>query len=459
MRRKVILMLAVGLVIVLLLYSLPLLASRGKWMYLASEDYQLLALVDNVPVIFNALQDKDKQKISEAVSGTFMENGVEVLDNSNSLGAIENLEGVRPDIAPPLQVKKIKPDNTLDDAEKEVFEISYQIEGKTKKAKFANLYLDGKSIIVPADPEFLSQELIPSPDSTKYVLATEKGLWLIPSGKQKATKISKDEYNGKTYNELSYELQKKLAGDEGPAVLWWNSNPIFSPDSSKVVYMTNRDCIKSGGSSLWLYDLATGEERPLVKNAGGEHYRCKGWVDDKNIIYKKYNQVGDLYFLTDVNGNSKELELEGKQPDILAVYGEMIAYTPDCFNPRVLRVVNVDLQSELGRVDVIYEKSIDGALRQIIPNVFTIARGNFSPDGLKLAYLYAPNSDETIQYISIVDLKTKEEVILKDVPSKDAVRTVFYNFDWIDNERMLIRLSRIVDGMNEIHSWIYTGGR
>lgn len=32
-----------------------------------------------------------------------MENGVEVLDNSNSLGAIENLEGVRPDIAPPLQ--------------------------------------------------------------------------------------------------------------------------------------------------------------------------------------------------------------------------------------------------------------------------------------------------------------------------------------------------------------------
>lgn len=456
MKRKIALLSAVGLLIISLLIVLPRVASGGAWTYLAPEDYQLIVMAENTPVVYNALQDKDKKKISEAVSGTFMENEVEVFEKGKAPMVLNHDESGRPDIVPPLKFKKITPDNTLADVQKAVFEIPYEDLEGAKKAKIANLSFDGKTILAAADPEYSPCGLIPSPDCTKYVLATEKGLWLLEAGKQDVSKISKDEFNGKTYNELRNELKKKLAGIEGPAIVWWNDNPIFSPDGSKIVYMTNRDCIASGGSSLWLYDLTTGEEQPLIKNDGGEFHRCQGWVDNKHIIYEKSFQGVDQHFISDVEGNSSELKLYGKKPHILSISGDMIAYY---HSQRNLRVVKVDPESSSGDIDVIYEKSIEGALRQTMPPAFSATRRNFSPDGSKLAYLYAPDSDETVQHIAIVSLNTREETILKEAPSKDKERTIFYDFDWLDNQRLLVRVSRVFDGLNEISSWIYNIGK
>lgn len=458
MKRTVALFLAAGLVIISLIITLPLIASKSMWTYLAPENYQIIAIAEGFSVVYNSLQDKDKQKISEAMSGAFIENGVEIFNKDKTSIIDKNWEGTRPDIIPPLTFKKITPENALADIQKAVFEISYEDLEGIKKAKIANLALDGKTVLAPADPEYLG--LIPSPDFTKYILATEKGIWLMQAGKQGASKISKDEFNGKTYNQLRNELQKKLAGIEGPAIVWWNNNPIFSPDSSKIVYTTNRDCIESGGSSLWLYDLATSEERPLIKNTRGEHYNCKGWLNAIYIVYQKYTRDGSQFFITDVDGNSKELKIEGKNPDILSVYSGMIAYAPDFSSPRNIRVIKVELEKSSGNVNInnIYEKSIAGTLRQTTPSVVFTTRRNFSPDGTKLAYLYAPDSDDTVRHIVIADLNTKKETLLKEAPSQDGVRTVFHSFDWLDNQRLLVRVARVVDGMNEISSWIYSKG-
>jgi len=460
MKFKLIILSVVGLLIISLLIVLLLVASRGTWTYLAPEHYHLIAMAENTPVVYNALQDKDKKKISEAVSGAFMENRVEVFDKDKTPMDINYTELGRPDIVPPLVFKKITPENTLVEIQKAVFEISYEDLEGNKKAKIANLSIDGKTILVPADPEYSSYGLIPSPDCTKYILTTEKGLWLLEAGKQVPSKISKDKFNGKTYNDLRNELRKKLAGIEGPAIVWWNDNPIFSPDGSKIVYMTNRDCVASGGSSLWLYDLATGEERPLITNAGGEHHRCQGWMDNNHIVYVKSAQGIDQYFITDVEGNPKELRLDGKESRILSIYNDMIAYYYSQGSQRdFFRMVKIDPENSLDDVSVIYEKSIEGALRQTMPPAFSATRRNFSPDGSKLAYLYAPDSDETVPYIAIVSLDTREETILKEALSKDKERTVFYDFDWLDNQRLLVRISRVIDGMNEISSWIYKIGK
>ena len=236
--------------IVSLVVAIPLLASRDKWTYLGPDNYQLVAVVDGIPVVFNALQDRDKEKIREAESGIFMENGVEIFNKDERLGVEKKWAGERPDIVPPLKFKKITPQNTLVDLPKKVFEVSCEGGEGTKKVKIAKLDINGKTILVPADPEYSPRGLIPSPDHNKYLLATENGLWLIEAGKENAVKISKDEFNGKTYEELRLELQKRLVGEEGPAIVWWNDNPIFSPDGSRIVYMTNRDCIATGGSSL-----------------------------------------------------------------------------------------------------------------------------------------------------------------------------------------------------------------
>lgn len=456
MGRRTVILSAVGLMIVLLLVAVPLLASRDKWSYLGPENYQLVAIAGNVPVVFNALQDRDKEKVREAVSGTFRENGVEVFEQGRSPDRKTRWEDDRPEILPLLTFKKITPQNTLAGLRKEVFEVSCKGREETIKVKLAKLRVNGKSILVAANPESSSSGLVFSPDNTKCLVATEKELWLIEAGKEDAIKISKDLFNGKTYAELRSELQKKLAGKEGPAVLWWNDNPVFSPDGSKIVYMTNRDCVASGGSSLWLYDLATRKERPLVRNVAGEHYRCKAWVDNSHVIYQKFARGASRYFIADLQGNSIELKLEGQKPEIFAVHNGLLAYTPDCTAPKTVCIAKISF-SDFSTTKI-YEKTIGGALREVLPGTTYRPRGYFAPDGSRLAYLFAPDTGETAQQIAIVDLAAKKEVILKEALSKEGARAVLYDFDWLDGRRLLVRVSRVVNGMSEISSWIYVRG-
>jgi dipeptidyl aminopeptidase/acylaminoacyl peptidase len=467
MKRKAFLLSTIGLMIISLLIAIPLLASRDRWTYLGPEDYQLVAVGDGTPVVFNALQDRDKEKIRKTESGVMMENGVEIMDKEPKQ-IKKRWEDDRPDIVPPLEFKRITPQNTIADVRKEVFEVSYKlegegtkvwvwddkrqthvlshVEGETQSRKIAKLFLDGKTIVVPVNPE--ESSLLLTPDKTKFWRFTDRGFWLVDvSGK--ATKLSKAEFNGKTYDELREELRKRLdlAGIEGPASVWWNDNPIFSPDGSKIVYMTNRDCIESGGSSLWLYDQASGEEQPLIKNVNAEHYRALTWFDNSHILYAAYYAKGeDGFYIADVTGNRGKLSLEGKEPHILGTYpGTLLVYTPDQSTSREICLVKVDLASK--SIQKIYEKAIDGTLREPY---------SLSPDGSKLAFMYAPDYDDTVQNLAVVDLESKKEIIAKEAPSKEGARTILYDCNWLDDKRLLVRVTRVVNGTNEISSWIYS---
>ena len=93
------------------------------------------------------------------------------------------------------------------------------------------------------------------------------------------------------------------------------SNPQWSPDSTKVVYRSERD----GGSSLYLYDFATQSERALTHGAGVDTGHT--WAPDgRSIAFIR---------------NRKELRvisLDGSN-DHVAAHGELdnntIAWSPD----------------------------------------------------------------------------------------------------------------------------------
>jgi len=331
MNRKVYYILAVVLVIVSLFVASRLFATNSSWIYLGSEDYRLVASGNGNFIVFNALQDVDARKIMEARSGIMTDSGVEIMPEGKNTDM--TYEEMRGNIIPTLKFYAITAENTLVElGNKETFEIlspwknRKQAEGKLK---IIRLDLNGKSVLSEDEPEF--SQFIPSPDNTKYLLTDGiRDLWLLESDKSNAVKISTDMYNGKTYDELSAELQNywRSKGADGPATLWWNDNPIFSPDSSKIIYETNRDCM-TGGSSIWIFDFTTKEEHPLVKNESGEYYRCDGWIDATHIIVHRYYQNDKVsYFIVDINGHIEYLNIDGKQPIVLSVSDQgLIAYT------------------------------------------------------------------------------------------------------------------------------------
>ncbi|WP_029689117.1 PD40 domain-containing protein [Thermoanaerobacter sp. A7A] len=425
MRQRRFLIVIVGLVIVGLV-AVPLLASGYHWTYLGPEDYRLAAMIDGTPVVFTALQDTDS--------------------------------------APPLTFKKVTPQNTLVDLQKEVFEISFKLPGEgtkvwvwddkrqtyvlshveegTYKKKIAKLLVDGKTLFLPANPEEESP-LFLTPDKDKFWYFTNKGFWLIDF-KGNAKKLSQDKFNGETYDELQEELKAKI-GDSN-AMLWWADNPVFSPDGSKVVYMTNRDCIDSGGSSLWLYDLATGEERLLIKNVKSENYRAVGWLDNSHVLYTVYYTTErNSYYISDISGKHEKVNLEGKQPYILGIcHASLILYTPDYSASREICLVKVDLATNA--VKEVYKKTLDGVLRDPC---------SLSPDGSSLAFMYSPDSNDTIQYLAVVNLVSKKETLIKRLPLTEGVKLILDGFNWLDDTRLLIRATKVVNGTNQISSWIY----
>jgi hypothetical protein len=431
MNRKVYYILAVILVIVTLFVMSQLFATNGPWVYLGSEDYRLVPSGNGNFVVFNALQDIDKQKITEARSG------------STDI----TYEEMRGKIIPNLRFYSITPENTLVElSKKETFEIPSPLKNKgqvEEKLNIIRLHLNEKNVLSEGEPEF--SQLINSPDNTKYLLTDGiRDLWLLESDTNNAVKISTDTYNGKTYDELSAELLKyfRSKGIEGPATIWWNDNPIFSPDGSKIIYATNRNCM-TGGTSLWIYDFTTKEEHSLIGNEGGEYYRCDGWVDNTHIVAHKYYQNNKVsYFVADTNGRMVPLNLEGKDPYVLSVSDQgLIAYTSNYSESRDIMVIKL---GQDGSITELYSRTINGTLRSYDPELL-------SSDGTKIAYLYAPDKDETSQNLVVADLENNKETIIERAPTKETL----YNFSWLDDNRLLIHAFKVTNGMHEVSSWIY----
>jgi len=409
------------------------------------ENYQLLPSCNGSFVVFNALQDIDVFKIIEARSGKIVDQGIEIVpDNNNDIMTFEEMRGK---IIPALKFYVITPENKLIELSKEdTFEVQLPWKNEEQieeRLKIIKLHFDNSDILSEVEPEF-SSFFIPSLDNSSYLLNGTRGLWLLEESTGSILKISSDTYNGKTFDELNVELQNyyRSKGIEGPVILLWNDNPIFSPDSSKIAYITNRDCI-TGGNSIWIYDCSTRKEYSLIKNEEGEYYSCDGWLDATHLITRKYFQNDKVsYLIVDINGFSQSLNLEGKDPYILSVSNQgLITYTPDYSELNEIIVIKINQD---GSSTELYRRKLDGILRFYDSELI-------NSDSTKIAYLYTPRDNETSQNLVIACLKNNQETIVERTPTKGKI----YNFNWLDSNRLLVHTVIAENGMNVISSWIY----
>ena len=253
-------------------------------------------------------------------------------------------------------------------------------------------------------------------------------------------------YNGKSYEELKKEMDQTFAGAEATGTISWNDNIIFSPDDSKIAYITNRDCSLTGGQSVWMYDFNTGKEKALVVGSG-DYYRCIGWISPNHILCQKY--TGDkLYnYVVDDTGKITEIALEGEDVEILGTTcSGLIAYNPDYSSSNEIYIDSFDAQT--GSLSRLYSKKIDGTLR-----IYKDFEG-FNDDGSKFACLFVPDENETILHIFVIDINEGSETVISELPVKEN-RVYISGFNWINNEKLLINISTIKDGKEEISTWVY----
>lgn len=446
MKRKGIILIicsfiVVTIAVILVTFASGLLSaeeSNTPWKLVDKDAYKLVKTGSGDLILYRILQDKEKTMIvsitSEKADGSLKENWKEIRDEF-----VNNIL---------KNIKILSIDDSLKSAQIDKFNVPYTDSEGDKVATFFMVTTDsGKSIIIPMEAEELPFEFVSSDDKTKYLIASSKGLWMLEGSNKNAVMISKKTFKGKSYEELQAELSIKYAGSDGAELLFWNDSPIFSPDGSKIVYITNRDCISTGGQSIWLYDLGTGEEKVLA-NSSGEYYRCRGWLGKNHILCQKYSGEKVYNIVIEDTGKMMDLNLEGENIEILGTtYSGVIAYTPDYSSSNAIYIDKFD--KENGSTSKVYRNKINGTLR--IPQGYE----GFSDDGIKFAYLYAPDDNNSFQNIGVISIEEESEMVISELPSEIKQRTIIDNFNWINSKKLLINLSTIKEGIPEISTWVY----
>jgi hypothetical protein len=408
-----------------------LFATQGGWTYLGDEYYSVV--FDGEAIVYNALQEEDMQKISDEIE--------------KKPSVVEKWQGKRPEMIAPLNIRFITARNVLNDVAKPPFIVTFDEFGETKAAELIANSFEGETILTPADPEYssLPMGLIMSPNKKKYLIPTNSGMWLLENGENQAVKISKDTYKGKNIGQLAENLAALYPDIDGPFIIWWNNDPKFSPDSSKIVFTTNRDFERANGMSVWVYDFATSLERPIVSIVDKEYYLVKGWVGNDHLIVERFNNHLSNYYLVDMAGNLTELNLEGANPSLIATHSNgFIAYSPDASTYKDLYISKVDVNNQ--GVSTLAEIILDGP---IIINSIT-----FNPSGTKVSYITS-RIDSRFRNLNVFDLNLLKEIDVNqrnlkgDLIGGEAAR-------WIGDDRLIVYAEKMKNNMVTISTWIYS---
>jgi hypothetical protein len=116
-----------------------------------------------------------------------------------------------------------------------------------------------------------------APELGRHVVEAANRLWLLDErGIRRLTADTVREFR-------RAELQAMTR--EGVSILYWASWPLWSPDGSRIAYVTNRSHLRAGtrGQEIWLLDLATGREWPLLSEPGNVSFVPHGWLGEEFV--------------------------------------------------------------------------------------------------------------------------------------------------------------------------------
>lgn len=434
-RKKIILSISLVVLLLMIIATGPLNASQNEWTQLSQKNLRLVNPGSDNSIVYEAVQEKEKIKLAELMD--------------KKPGIEKEWKGLRPNVFSQSVIKNVY-GGTLKNINADTLNIDIEDIDGPKKIKINSFKSNGHNIIAPADPEFsnLPYGLVTTQDGGKGVIPTLKGLWVVDSATNNFKRITSDSYDGKSFEKLTEELSAKLtdAGDEGPPTIWWNNNPVFNKGGNKIVFGTNRDCVATGGMSIWTVDLVTGKEQVLLQG-NKSHYNPITWIDDNNVLCEKWNSGKCAYLICNISGDTNTIYLQGANPELIGTSGDLIAYIPNNNKADKIIIAKVNLQEN--SADTLYEKAVSGTIQ-------TWYEFNpFSPDASKIALLYL--ADEFGNYnIMVADLNSKSEIVVEKPQASEAR---LQDFNWLDNSQLLVHMQEYQTTPAEMSTWTYNIGK
>ncbi len=214
----------------------------------------------------------------------------------------------------------------------------------------------------------------------------------------------KDEYRTR----IAPVKAKNVFGERVASVGFGNFHPVFTPDRSKISYISNKTSDFLGQSALFLYDRKSGTEEMIAGGVRSQHAWTK---DGKRVIYSKYNPpsvYGHLYY------DLYAMDIETKDETRLT-HGQR-AYNP-ALSPDGMKIVFLFAKDGNVNIGVV---SVDGKDFRQVTN-FVNGEQAFSPqwfpDGSHIVFGYSSKVQRSIARIAPAGGEMK---LLVSSPEHDA---------------------------------------
>ena len=420
---------------------------KDNWTFVSDDLYKVLQIKSTEPVLIKYLQDKDYEEFFESM---VVSSDSDVNSTRNDDPDSFTVDNMLPDgrtlsdgwekalmemVEKKANVKSLK-DNKLNTSELSTFTIEVETSSGPEQYRMSTTLQNNKQVTVPLRMTDLPFQFAISPDGTQSVMGTDAGLWHLKNGGKKAVKISKDTYDNKSYKMLQEEF-------DGQDKLYWNEGVIFSPDSTKLAYISNKGSLKTEKKkqSLFIYDLISGKES-LVKKGVDEHYVLDGWLNSEFLLSEKWTDNGIGFYAIDLKGKEIDLKLKGDNIVLLAVKDNHIAYSPD-YQTNLVIIAEFDGMS-MNTLDTI---NLDGRL---------IISGRFSDGATKFACIFAPSKNDRLRHLSIYDLQKKETRTINQLPMKNNKVNIIRDFYFLEGDQMLVNIGEVDKARINESTWIYT---
>jgi hypothetical protein len=254
-----------------------------------------------------------------------------------------------------------------------------------------------------------------------YVIEDADRLWLLADSG--AIQLTADTVAGIARDTLRSQVR------EGVRHLYWATGSLWKPDGSAIAYVTNRTWMlaRGGGQEVWLVELGSRRERPLLSERG-EFYSSVGWLGSELVF------VGRARGILGVNPQS------GRRRRIAE--GAAVA-----FSPRGSRLLYMTLAGDTVRCHILTERGVV-AIPHPPPGERFIYGGVFSPKGdrLILETTFARDSGIT-RALYVFELATQRMTPLTSWSFRERNRHPHGFPAWLDDSTLLLTQFDRVTGL------------
>ena len=293
------------------------------------------------------------------------------------------------------------------------------------------------TVFVPSSADNLAADVLITPDGSKAIAYTERGMWLTSMNARGSSAMLPETYDGKTYDELAEESCEAW----GVNYALWCGQATSSPDSNTIAYVSNKNSLD--GLSVFTYNFSTGEER-LLANDSGFYYLVIDWVDDNNLLCYKIKDDKKETVLINTSGTESTLNFDVANPSVISCKDGLVAYT-HASEADAIYVGKFNGTS----LDTIFSNQFDGTLR-IRPGI-----NAFSPDGSQLAIIYVPTDSPNDRMAKVFDLVEQVEQEISAVKTRSATNTCILEISWIDNSTLLTVVEDEHEDFSNYTTWSY----